>query len=90
MEKNQDLKIDSSISSEALCAHVVVYKFLGINRDMAVKCMQEIALRKSNGDSFDYDGFISSEISKLPKPQEINHNSLLSVFNSNFFNLGKK
>lgn len=88
--ENQDLKINSEISPEALCAHVVAYKFLGVNRDMAIKCMQEIALRKAKGDEFDYDGFISSEIEKLPKPQDIDHKGLLSVFTSSFSGLVKK
>jgi hypothetical protein len=90
MSEEQDLKIDSNISSETLCAHIVAYKFLGVNRQMAIKCMQEIALRKNKGDVFDYDGFINEELRKLPKPTNMDHKSLLSVFSSTFSSLSKK
>lgn len=57
-----------NFSSKALAAHVVVYRLLGLNKDLATKCMIELSNRKAAGDEFDYDAYITDELKKSPKP----------------------
>lgn len=90
MEQKELNETISSMSSQALAAHIVAYKFLGINRNIALACMQEIANRKNQGDQFDYDDFIAQELEKLPKPQTMDHNSILSIFKTDFSKMVKK
>jgi len=52
---------------EDLAAHIVVYKTLGINKELAVNCMIELANRKKLGSDFDYEKFIDEEVNKIPK-----------------------
>lgn len=64
-------KIDfTKSSSEDLAAHVVVYKALKIRKEVALACMKELAKRRDQGDSFDYEGYIEKEVAKIPKISE--------------------
>lgn len=56
-----------SAKNEALCAQVIIYKALGIHKQSAIQCMEEIAKRKSDGDSFEFEKFIDEELAKFPK-----------------------
>lgn len=67
----------SQASSDTLAARVVVYRSLGIGKDLAVQCMSELVRRRANGDQFDYEAYIESETAKIPKVNitEINKTS---------------
>jgi len=57
----------ATTNAEFLAASVVVYKTLGINKEFALACMQELATRRKNGDTFNYEDYIEEEIKKFPK-----------------------
>lgn len=66
MNLEEKQKLIPNMSMEALAANVVVYKSLGLHKDFAIKCMEELAIRRSKGDTFDYDKFIEDELKKIP------------------------
>lgn len=70
---NKDL---SKASSQFLAAIIVVYKALGLDRDHAIACMNELAKRKNDGDVFDYDKYIDDNLKKFPISK---HNDVSSV-----------
>ena len=80
MEIEEKEKLIPSMSSKALASHVIAYRSLGLFRDFALKCLQELAIRKSNGDEFDYDSFIKEELDKMPKSGLENYGSIFSIF----------
>ncbi|HVI41601.1 MAG TPA: hypothetical protein VM577_13190 [Anaerovoracaceae bacterium] len=53
--------------SANLAAFVVIYKSLGIDKDFALLCMEELAKRRAEGEVFDYEAFIEREVAKIPK-----------------------
>lgn len=59
----------SLIDSPALAAHVVVYRTLGLNKELAIASMSELLRRQQQGDSFDFDTFIQAEVAKVPRSQ---------------------
>lgn len=83
IKESQMASIKTS-SSETLAAHVVVYRALKMNKDIAIACMEELAKRKSEGDSFDFDSYIETELAKIPKPQSMNYSKLISGMQNNF------
>lgn len=58
-------------TSEALAAHVVLYKSMGLFRESAVCCMAELQRRRVLGEEFDFESFIENELKKLPKVQPL-------------------
>lgn len=54
-------------ASKVLAAHIVVYRTLGIEKDFAVTCMEELVRRRALGDDFDYETYIDEEVKKIPK-----------------------
>ena len=59
-------------TSEALAAHVVLYRALNIDRELALLCMEELSKRRKFGYDFDYESFIEDELEKIPKMRNIN------------------
>lgn len=57
--------------SKLLAVHVVVYRGLGIKKDLAIACMSELAKRRSDGEEFDYESFIEQESAKIQQPQNM-------------------
>jgi hypothetical protein len=70
MDLEEKIKLIPEMSVQALASHIVLYKSLGLFRDFAIKCMEELAKRKANGETFDYDSFIKEELNKIPKLKE--------------------
>lgn len=56
-----------TISSESLCAQIVAYRTLGMGKEIAAKCMIELATRRTKGDDFNFEKFIDDEVAKIPK-----------------------
>lgn len=54
-------------SNNKLCEIVVANRYLGIMRDEAIACMNELAQRRNNGDNFEYEKHIDELMSTLPK-----------------------
>ena len=82
------------ISSDTLAAQVVVYKALGINKELAIQCMKELAVRRENGDLFEYEKYIETEVAKIPKIEEKPDTSIftkmIADFVGDFTNITKK
>jgi hypothetical protein len=72
--------------SEDLAAQIVAYRALGINKDVALKCMEELSNRRKNGDDFNFEEYIELELKKITKIPDSNisnlGNTVNSVFNS--------
>jgi len=56
------------IDSKALGAHVVVFRLLGINKELAVECMEELCIRRDHGDDFNFEQYIEEELKDMPSP----------------------
>lgn len=54
-------------SNNKLCEIVVANRYLGVMREEAIMCMEELAKRRANGDNFDYENHIEQLIKTLPK-----------------------
>lgn len=65
-----------NVTNETLAAHVVVYRLIGVNKDLSIKCMEELVKRKNGGSDFDYEKYIKEELDKSPK-QDKEQNQLL-------------
>jgi hypothetical protein len=79
-----DLNFDNKLSevkntnSESLAAYIVLYRSLGIGKNLALACMTELSTRRSNGDDFNFEAFIEEEVGKIPKPPPVG-SSLISL-----------
>lgn len=59
-----DLK---SFPSEKLCEIIVAFRYLHILKEEAVQSMNELSLRRLNGEVFNYEEFIDNALKELPK-----------------------
>ena len=79
---DEELKnICSKSSNEVLAAHVVVYRHLGIQKQTAIICMEELSFRKNNGSDFNYEEYINEQLKQMPPIQlsQQNRNLLFSI-----------
>jgi hypothetical protein len=83
MTKIEQTLLDSIIESDSktLAAQVVLYRAIGINKEISVACMQELLNRRDGGDKFDFIKFIDDELSKIPKPQGIDYAKIIKDTN---------
>ena len=73
-----------SCDSKFLAAQLVIYKALGIDREFALACMEELATRRKNGDDFEYESFIEEELAKIPDFKNIlDLKKILKAFQAN-------
>lgn len=56
----------TQFSMKKLCEIVVTAQYLGSMNEEAIMCMEELAQRRVNGDTFEYELFIEAELKKLP------------------------
>lgn len=56
----------SDYDSKKLCEIIVCNRYLGINKNLALQCMTELANRRINGDSFEFELFIEESFKELP------------------------
>lgn len=54
-------------SSEKLAEMIVCDRYFGCYREIAIICMQELAQRRANGDTFNFESYIDSSLKKLPE-----------------------
>ena len=79
-------------TSETLAAHVVIYKTLNMDKEIALLCMKELAHRRELGEDFDYETYIEEEIKKIPKMRDINLPEMgkkIMANRKNFTSIGK-
>lgn len=55
-----------SFTSEKLCEMIVCVRYLGLNSEITVACMEELATRRSNGDVFDFESYVATSQQDLP------------------------
>lgn len=69
LNNNTDLsKIDiSSYSSKKLCEIIVSYRYLGLNKNLAVLSMNELGMRRDLGDPTDFEHDIEIMLADLPQ-----------------------
>jgi len=53
-------------SSKKLCEMIVVARYFGLHSDLDTYCMEELASRRLNGDSFDFESYIEESTKELP------------------------
>jgi len=70
MTKEKEVKIISisERESKALAATVVAHRAIGFCKQEAVAAMEELLVRKINGDTFDYNSYIEEKIKEMPEP----------------------
>jgi hypothetical protein len=56
-----------SYTNEKLCEIIVCDRYFGCFKEMAVICMEELAVRRSNGNDFKFEDYIEKALSTLPK-----------------------
>jgi hypothetical protein len=86
-EQSEILRVSRLISigfstSETLAAHVVVYRTLNLDKELALICMRELARRRLLGEDFDYETYIEEKIKTIPQMKGIN---LLGISNKMIF-----
>jgi hypothetical protein len=74
MLEKEELK---KLSNECLAAQIVVFRLLGLNKDISISCMEELMQREQDGDTFDYNSWIKNELKKSPKPESEDPNKLI-------------
>jgi len=63
-------KIEKNINiytSKKLCQIIVSYRYLGLNKDLAIICMKELGKRRDSGDPIDFENEIELMLEELPK-----------------------
>lgn len=78
IKKLQKMLEIPQVDSKLLAAHIVVYRTLGIEKEFALACMEELARRRTLGEEFDYEIFIETEVAKIPKIDELENITNLS------------
>jgi len=77
INNNEDIK---AASSKVLAAQVVAYRLINVNKELAIKCMEELSRRRAEGEAFDYESYIE-EKTKVELPERIDLGKLSKLFN---------
>ncbi len=64
--KKLTLKDTKEATSEYLCAYIVSAYYITGDKEIVVAFMKELARRRSEGDLFEFENYIDSELAKLP------------------------
>lgn len=70
MENDQKKTEDQQIKeakSKILAGYVITYRLLGLNKDLAMKCMNELMIRKETGDDFEFENYIENNVKDTQK-----------------------
>jgi len=73
----------STSTSDTLAAYVVVYRALGMEKEIAIACMKELMKRKSEGDEFEFEAFIEDEVAKIPQPKGTDYAKIIRGMQDN-------
>lgn len=57
----------NNFTSKKLCQIIVLYRYLRLNKDLSIKSMEELSLRRSNGDLFNFENYIEESLKELPE-----------------------
>lgn len=64
-----------------LCEIIVANRYLGIMKDEAILCMQELARRRALGDEFEFEKYVEDLQEKLPNIKLNMDNIVKNTFN---------
>lgn len=53
-------------SSQKLCDMIVCDRYFGFNQTITIMCMEELAVRRVNGDTFEFEKYIDEAYKSLP------------------------
>jgi len=83
---NKDSQMASIKTSEssALAAQVIAYRAIGINKDIAIACMEELGQRRNAGDDYDFESYINEEVAKIPKLKGTDYAKVIRGMQDNF------
>mgnify|MGYP001158804191 CR=1 FL=1 len=56
-----------NLTSDKLCDIIVTYRYLGINKDLALEAMNKLSERRVFGDNYQFESVIENKIKELPK-----------------------
>lgn len=54
-------------TSQKICSMIICDRYLGIDENLAIACMEELGKRRSLGDDFDFESYIDEKLNELPK-----------------------
>lgn len=55
-----------SYKMDKICQIIVCNRYFGFNKELTVYCMEELAARRTAGDSFNYEEYIENSFKELP------------------------
>lgn len=64
--KLSEIKSLDTFASKKLCDIIVCYRYLGMNKDLAINCMEELGKRRLNGDKFEFETYIDNAMKDMP------------------------
>jgi hypothetical protein len=56
-----------NFSSEKLCEMIACERYFGFQPEVSVMCMEELSLRRINGNTFEFENYIETSLNQLPK-----------------------
>ena len=70
----EDVKLDldqvkanlPTYSNEKLCEMIVCDRYFGFGKKIDIMCMEELAKRRMDGDTFNFESYIESQYKELP------------------------
>lgn len=64
--------------SDSLAAYIILYRTLGLERDIAVLAMYELSRRRMDGEVFDYESYIELKTQEISPPKAYDYSNMLS------------
>ena len=56
-----------NMTDEHLCGVIVSFRYLGLLREQSLMAMEELAKRRANGDTFQFEEFVEEKLKTMPK-----------------------
>lgn len=81
LDLNKIKSLIPQYSSEKLCEIIVCDRYFNMNQEITVMCMSELAIRRINGDMFQFEQYIDEALAKLP-PLNFSMPDLRTTLNS--------
>lgn len=67
----------TNFNNQHLCEIIISYQYLNFYQEIVLLAMEELALRRKNGDIFNYEDYIETKIKDLPNfKQRIDPNTI--------------
>jgi hypothetical protein len=66
LDLNKILINIKTYSSKKLCEMIVCERYFGFQPDIALICMEELSIRRTNGENFQFEDYIEKAYNELP------------------------